>query len=98
MCRPCSIIRCASAAWASGSTAWITGATVPAASSGHTRASSARAIAPFAATLCGRSVEPVMVRRRRITGMRSISTVDAFRNAICTSRPSSASRSRFRAV
>src|SRR5207244_1426544 len=64
---PPSISACASAARASGSSAVITGRTAPDSSSGQTRSRSAAAIAPFSSTVRGRSVEPVIVRRRVIT-------------------------------
>ncbi len=51
---------------------------------------------PFSSGDRGRRVEPVIVSRRRITCIRSTSTRDDLRNAICTSRPSTASSSRLR--
>ena len=67
-------------------------------SRGQTCVSSSRARADFSSTDRGRSVEPVIHNRRRMTWERSRLTCGVLRNAICTSRPSMASASRFRAV
>jgi hypothetical protein len=45
-----------------------------------------------------RSVEPVIVSRFNITGIRSISTLLPLRKAICTSRPSRAREAMSRAT
>src|SRR5690606_28755253 len=67
MCRFDSISAWASAASAAANVLWMTGRTRPAASRGHTCSRNARAMAPLNATGRGRSVEPVMVSRRRST-------------------------------
>ena len=60
MCVSASITRCASAASRSGNVACTTGTIVRASSSGQTRSRSARAMAPFSATVRGRSVDQVL--------------------------------------
>jgi hypothetical protein len=84
---PDSSIRCASAACASGKVAWTIGRTSPRASSGHTFASSARAMAPFSSTVRARRVDPVIVRRFCSTGRTSSSDFDSLMRPIWTSRP-----------
>ena len=60
-----SISSCARAASASGNVAWITGLMRPASMSGQIFSSRSRATSPLKATGRGRSVPPVIVRRRR---------------------------------
>jgi hypothetical protein len=71
-----SIMRWAAVASASGNVAWITGRHFPLDSIGQTLVSSSRAISAFCATVLGRSVEPVKVRRFNMMGNRSISIFD----------------------
>jgi hypothetical protein len=55
-------------------------------------------MAPFSTGDRGRSVEPVIQARFRIITEKSSSAFAVFKNAICNSRPSTASRSRLRAM
>jgi hypothetical protein len=64
---------------------------LPASISGHTRLRRLAAIAPLNSTGRGRRVEPVTVRRRRMTSFTSSSVFMPRRNAMNTRRPSSAS-------
>src|SRR3954451_1729896 len=88
MCSLDSMRACASAAFASGKVLKITGLTLPAESSGQTFSLSSPAIAALSATGRGRSVEPVRVRRLRITGSTLSSTLGPRRKAMLTCRPS----------
>jgi hypothetical protein len=67
----------------------ITGAIRPASRSGQTSVASDAAIRALARSDCGRSVDPVIVRRRIMTSAKLISTFGPSRKAIWTSRPSS---------
>src|SRR5690554_1292778 len=64
---PASIMACAFQASASGNVACTMGRIFPASRSGHARSRSFFAISPLKLTGRGRKVEPVMVRRRRMT-------------------------------
>ncbi len=70
----------------------------PAASSGQTFARNCSAIRALARSDCGRRVDPVIVRRRVISCTKFSSTFGPCRNAICTSRPSSAKAFRLRGI
>ena len=62
------------------------------------RCSIAFAMRALASALCARKVEPVSVRRRIISRIRSSSTFEPLRKAICTMRPSSAAARKFRSI
>ena len=65
MCSLDSISACAAAASASGNVRWISGRTAPAFEQRpHLARAAPPQSAPFSSTVRGRSVEPVMVRRR----------------------------------